>query len=503
MSLKYPFNLKSFQSMMNPTKSKSNSVERTNKLSCLSKQSIYDEIEQKDMSIKESARKLRHIKDNSIKEFVYTNGKIPEQWKNKLDYQDEVIKVLINDDNFLTYLGKGGGGPLSSRSENKSLNYTSTNIFTNFEQIKQNSDLPMLTLDGINNSNRGVRLFSTKSFRRTLGKQRFLHGQKHNVPNEKEIINILDDLKAAYPIKEKLEELYPEKFVFQNHKNKRKMNINITDSNLNFNNLMKSCKVEDEKMKDIENNNLPSSTNQKDFNKTQTFFENNHLKRRNAFRQNIFNNLVPRSFKGKNFLNCENNKNNPTQSKPVSAIIRKNTKNKNSKEIEKENDKQIFLNSDSHIFNKKIKISNPLVKKYLESINYFGPYYSFCPLCRNRNMEFYNNLEPKSCGHLIQFIKKSRGKSAIYNKGKKFFGSLGQNNGLVNEKNKKNKLVDKNSSIKKDIKDITTDSKNLNNATNGNSNYIDDCENNNEINNISCKRRSSDVSAGCDKIKNL
>ena len=37
-----------------------------------------------------------------------------------------------------------------------------------------------------------------------------------------------------------------------------------------------------------------------------------------------------------------------------------------------------FLNFDYEAFNKKVEITNPLVKKYLESINFFGPYFSYC-----------------------------------------------------------------------------------------------------------------------------
>jgi hypothetical protein len=72
-----------------------------------------------------------------------------------------------------------------------------------------------------------------------------------------------------------------------------------------------------------------------------------------------------------------------------------------------------FLNSDNEIFNRKIEITNPLVKKHLESINYFGPYYSYCPPCRNRNMEYYKNLEPNQCIEIIKCIKKEKKRKAI------------------------------------------------------------------------------------------
>lgn len=77
-----------------------------------------------------------------------------------------------------------------------------------------------------------------------------------------------------------------------------------------------------------------------------------------------------------------------------------------------------FLNFDYEAFNKKIEVTNPLVRKHLESINFFGPYYSYCPPCRNRNMEFYKKLEPNQCIEIIKCIKRSKGKSVIFNKDK-------------------------------------------------------------------------------------
>ena len=79
----------------------------------------------------------------------------------------------------------------------------------------------------------------------------------------------------------------------------------------------------------------------------------------------------------------------------------------------------IFLNSDNEIFDKKININNPTVIKYLEGINFFGPYYSYCPPCGNRNLEFYKNLEPNQCLQIIQQIKKNKGKNIILNNNNK------------------------------------------------------------------------------------
>jgi len=69
---------------------------------------FYDDLENKDISIKETEKQLRKIKNDSLKEFVFTNKQIPEKWKKKLNYQNDVIRILAKDNNFLYYVGRGG-----------------------------------------------------------------------------------------------------------------------------------------------------------------------------------------------------------------------------------------------------------------------------------------------------------------------------------------------------------------------------------------------------------
>ena len=108
--------------------------------------------------------------------------------------------------------------------------------------------------------------------------------------------------------------------------------------------------------------------------------------REEAFRNNIFNKLIPQNYRAQSV----NHKR-----------IRKRIKFDNSNFGH-------FLNSNSESFNKKIEIKNPIVKKNLEKINFYGPYYSYCPPCGNKNNEFYNKMDQQNAIELIQFIKKSR-----------------------------------------------------------------------------------------------
>ena len=45
--------------------------------------SFYDDIQQKDYTIKNIKKNLNRVKSATIKECVYTNNKIPIQWKKK------------------------------------------------------------------------------------------------------------------------------------------------------------------------------------------------------------------------------------------------------------------------------------------------------------------------------------------------------------------------------------------------------------------------------------
>ena len=60
---------------------------------------------------------------------------------------------------------------------------------------------------------------------------------------------------------------------------------------------------------------------------------------------------------------------------------------------------------------KQLKIYNPKILKYLEGINFYGPYYAYCPTCKNKNFDFYNNLEVNQCTQLVHVIKKQRGQN--------------------------------------------------------------------------------------------
>lgn len=66
---------------------------------------FYEDIINSDLNIKKSTKSLEGIKDKTIKESVYTNKTIPDIWKNKLTYRQEVHDAINDDKIFAKYIG--------------------------------------------------------------------------------------------------------------------------------------------------------------------------------------------------------------------------------------------------------------------------------------------------------------------------------------------------------------------------------------------------------------
>ena len=362
---------------------------------------FYDDLENKDISIKETEKQLRKIKNDSLKEFVFTNKQIPEKWKKKLNYQNDVIRILAKDNNFLYYVGRGG--PTQSvMSETASTKMYTTDSFNNtiknkglktsYSQIFPKISNRYLSEEKINlkkeiinkNENKTLEEEDVSVNENTISNSKLpnskLKSNKKDVMTDKDIANLLEEFKIAYPIKSKKEEQHEE-----SPESKKKENLDNQKNNLIFSRIY----------------NLSSSLLQtrKGYNP----FDNIHkmrAKRQRAFRQNIFNNLIPP--KNKNISNSMIN-------------INPNGKFRKIKINKKDEKFGPFLNFDYESFYRKVKIINPVIERQLENINFYGPYYSYCPPCLNRNLVFYNHLEPNQCLKLIQYIRKTRGKKNIIN----------------------------------------------------------------------------------------
>ena len=361
---------------------------------------FYDDIESKDINIKKKNRQLKKIKNDSLKEFVFTNVQIPDKWRTKLDYQNSVLKMLAKDTDFLAYVGRGANISKNDTSTTKMFtrdNYGVNSLRKNrgmstcysqafpqidgskifreekkidftqkrFKSIEDEDDLDLREVDNnISNINSVTKISFPK------GKN------KKEVMNEKDVINLLEEFKLAYPIKlPKEEEEQFEKM--QEKDNKINKNNLLFSQTFNYNQLLQ---------KNIKYNALDN-------------FHKIRIKRQRAFRQNIFNNLIPPK---KTIEDEQSTKNKNIFSYNKIRTISRSTS---------------FLNSDYDSFYRRIKINNPMILRNLENINFYGPFYSYCPPCLNRNLEFYNNLEQNHCLKLIHYIRKIRKKNILNIKG--------------------------------------------------------------------------------------
>ena len=344
-------------------KKRNNSISGNEEILKRSK-SIYDDIEKSELKLKDKKKLLSRVKSATIKECVYSNYNIPENWKNKVGYENKILKLFSKDEKFLFYVGNKN----NEFEETKSTIYKKSNSFINksfyTEDDKNSINNSELIMNKVNNKKKILLPLETENDKIKgiyINTKNKFHNEKKgkNYYSDKEVLSILDDYNNAFPLKEKKEE-------------NKKLSKTFSD---NFENIKKMKKNE----------------------------------RQEAFRQNIYNKMIPLNLK----IQSVKNKNNKINKK-------------------QENKFGLYLNLNSEEFNKKIEIKNPIVKKYLESINFYGPYYSYCPPCKNRNMEFYKKMEQEKTIKLIQFIKKARGKSAIIN------------NNFFNEKNQQKKIFNQN-----------------------------------------------------------
>ena len=165
---------------------------------------------------------------------------------------------------------------------------------------------------------------------------------------EDNIKSIMDEYNSAYPIKEKLEQLTKE--------HEDLLNSEIGKNIISFH----------------------DDDDEKDSNKTENTNKYNLLaklkakiKKQSYFRQNLFclDSLRP---------------------KYTTLFSMNNTKTSN------------------HLNKKKLNILDRNIEKNVKNISNYGPYFSFCPSCKSKNIEFYNNLEPNHCRELINHIKSIR-----------------------------------------------------------------------------------------------
>ena len=375
---------------------------------------FYDEIEKNDVKIKQEQKELKKLKDISLKEFIYTNKDIPDKWKKKAHYEDDLLNLMVKDKDILTYVGTSPKEEITktkSYSDKKDIYSLSKNSFSNekennFPSINDRYTTKRIyekrnsTINEKNNI-----LESELSKRNTISEEYVNDNSISKISkikskskmkthlNDKAIYNILEDFKAAYPIKEKLQQLYTTTNYYNTNKSNN-TNNDINNNDNKYTNTNGSSLIMSNSIKNISNNNNLTTNYSTLMDRGRNTFFNSiknqqQFKRKNVFRQNVFNNLVS------------------TNTYSVGK------KPPNKKKIKIETNNRPYLGSDYQSFIKKVEINSPIINKNLEGINYYGPYFSHCPPCYNRNLEYYKNLEINQCLGIIHHIKKMRMKNTL------------------------------------------------------------------------------------------
>ena len=336
-----------------------------------------------------------------------------------MSYPDELLRIISDDNNFFNYLSKGHSNKNKEIEKEKKIshiikedhtnanfiNFTNTGtnnvVNTNVSYIVNSSrdekDIGSnnnnLNNGGINSNKSKIHNFSlsnnplledsrdiTESPKLTKG---YCNGPRKKtsmtrIPvrtfTDKEKREILDHYKETFQLNKRHEknEVAGETYIHQNNQN-----------NLNNNSI------------------LPNIT--KTFHSREDSKGLNSTLKSQMFKSSIYSLLLP---------NNKISNLNPTNTSKSSSLKENNLSVRSKSNLRKNisSNQGMFLNFNYEEFNKKIEIKNPEVKKVLEDINYYGPYFSHCPSCKNKNLEFYQTLEPHACLNILNFLKKTRKK---------------------------------------------------------------------------------------------
>ena len=335
---------------------------------------FYEDLINSDTNIKSNRHILNKIKSKSIKESIYSNKKVPGSWQIMLGYQSQVYRIIDRDPKFAIYLGRSqkesDNNRFSEAQKLKKINDTQ-----NFEQkpipdfIKKylsKGDDDITSNKNKNSETENSSAFDSKKDQQKINVEKKFQRrpsqtyqmallEKNFVIDDKLISSKLDEYRTKYDLNKYMYDI----------KNRRNM-----DKAQKINYLLTP-------------NSKDRDTNYRQFLKTRTQNDKEHV-----LKSSIFYNLI-----------SKDNNNNSKDNNIKSSLKKKNYKLKPIKPD------SMFLNHNSE-FDKEIEIINPKIKRDLELINYYGPLYTHCKLCNNRNLEFYQNSEPNQTLKLLHYLKR-------------------------------------------------------------------------------------------------
>ena len=340
---------------------------------------FYDDLIETDDLLKQKKNNLTKTKNFSIKESIYSNRRIPQSWRNKISYYNELYKTMSKDKYFVSYLGKGG----ENINAYSTMTQTQPNLTSDLSIKNSDKNKFLNTISVKSPSNEKDNNLITKNmFYNANNKSSGAYAKLYNqIAENRKIHNILEEFKTNFPL---TLPTIPKLTTNETDKNENKLLITQTNDKKETTSNLTTEEKEEKK-----SNLSDSKTKPKPVYRRR---KKGELTKAEVFKSTLYNNLLPPG----DYVNEETKKELKKKKKQFS--------------LENFNENK-YLFSSAEAFNKKITITNPKIEEKLQDINYWGPHYSHCPPCFYKNMYFYENMEKNQCYKLLNYIKKVRIKS--------------------------------------------------------------------------------------------
>jgi hypothetical protein len=340
---------------------------------------FYDDLIETDDLLKQKKNNLTKTKNFSIKESIYSNRRIPQSWRNKISYYNELYKTMSKDKYFVSYLGKGG----ENINAYSTMTQTQPNLTTDLSIKNSDKNKFLNTISVKSPSNEKDNNLITKNmFYNANNKSSGAYAKLYNqIAENRKIHNILEEFKTNFPL---TLPTIPKLTTNETDKNENKLLITQTNDKKETTSNLTTEEKEEKK-----SNLSDSKTKPKPVYRRR---KKGELTKAEVFKSTLYNNLLPPG----DYVNEETKKELKKKKKQFS--------------LENFNENK-YLFSSAEAFNKKITITNPKIEEKLQDINYWGPHYSHCPPCFYKNMYFYENMEKNQCYKLLNYLKKVRIKS--------------------------------------------------------------------------------------------
>ena len=340
---------------------------------------FYDDLIETDDLLKQKKNNLTKTKNFSIKESIYSNRRIPQSWRNKISYYNELYKTMSKDKYFVSYLGKGG----ENINAYSTMTQTQPNLTSDLSIKNSDKNKFLNTISVKSPSNEKDNNLITKNmFYNANNKSSGAYAKLYNqIVENRKIHNILEEFKTNFPL---TLPTIPKLTTNETDKNENKLLITQTNNKKETTSNLTTEEKEEKKsnLNYLKTKPKPVYRRRK----------KGELTKAEVFKSTLYNNLLPPG----DYVNEETKKELKKKKKILS--------------VENFNENK-YLFSSAEAFNKKITITNPKIEEKLQDINYWGPHYSHCPPCFYKNMYFYENMEKNQCYKLLNYLKKVRIKS--------------------------------------------------------------------------------------------